>query len=253
MSEQKIIQGDCLEVMKDLEDKSVDLILCDLPYGTTQIEWDIVIPFESLWNEYERLISDNGAIILTASQPFTTDLIQSNRKLFRYELIWEKSHSTGFLDANRKPLKAHENVLVFYKALPIYNPIMTVGKPYTSLHYANGSVQYGNHGTVLTKNEGERYPKSIIKISSEGNTMHPTQKPLELFEYFIKTYSNEEDFVLDNCCGSGTAIVAARNLNRNALGIEISPEYAKIAQDRLKATPNSLFVPMLSLPKTEGN
>ena len=230
----KIICGECITVMKDIPDKSIDLILCDLPYGTTQIGWDIIIPFDLLWPAYERIIKDNGAIVLTASQPFTTDLIASNRAMFRYEMIWEKSRAVGFLDANRKPMKAHENILVFYKSLPTYNPIMTEGKPYIATHKANRSAQYSNHGETVTTNEGERYPRSVIKIDSISDTVHPTQKPVELFEYLIRTFTHPTELVLDNCVGSGTTAVAAKNLNRKFIGIELNETYCYEAEKRLK-------------------
>jgi site-specific DNA-methyltransferase (adenine-specific) len=227
----KIIQGDCLEVMKDIPDKSIDMILCDLPYGTTACKWDTIIPFEPLWEQYKRIIKDNGAIVLTASQPFTSALVMSNIKMFKYEWIWEKEQGVNFLLSKKQPLKITENILVFYKQQAVYNPQMTVGKPYTSGKGTSGDVS-GNVVKVQTKNEGTRFPKNLIKINRETG-LHPTQKPVALFEYLIKTYTNEGDSVLDNCAGSGTTGVACKNLNRNYILIEKEPEYVKIIKHRL--------------------
>lgn len=227
----KIHQGNCLELMKNIPDKSVNLILCDLPYGTTACKWDTIIPFEELWNEYKRIIKDNGAIILTASQPFTSALVMSNIKMFAYSLIWEKEQGVNFLLSKKQPLKVHEDILVFYKKQPHYNPIMTIGKPYISGRGNSGEVT-GKVIKIQTKNNGQRYPKSIIKINRETG-LHPTQKPVALFEYLIKTYSNEKDLVLDNCIGSGTTAIACLRTNRNFIGIELSEEYCELAKKRL--------------------
>ena len=233
----KVIQGDCLEVMKDIPDKSIDMILCDLPYGTTACKWDTIIPFEPLWEQYKRIIKDNGAIVLTASQPFTSALVMSNPDMFRYELLWIKEQGTGNLNANKIPLKQHENISVFYKLLPLYNPQMTEGKPYTIKRQKNINVIFGKTGTkdgYETKNKGERYPTSTLYFNRElRGRFHPTQKPVALFEYLIKTYTNEGDLVLDNCAGSGTTGVACKNLNRNFILIEKEPEYIDIINKRL--------------------
>ena len=213
----KVTQGDAIEEMRKISDKSVDMILCDLPYGTTACKWDTIIPFEPLWAEYERIIKDNGAIVLTASQPFTTVLASSNFKLFKYSWVWEKEQGVNFLQAKKQPLKVHEDILVFYKKQPVYNPQMTEGKPYVSGKGNSGEVT-GNVTKTQTKNSGTRYPKSVIEIKREYG-LHPTQKPVPLFEYLIKTYSNEGDVILDNCIGSGTTAVAAINTNRNFIGI----------------------------------
>ena len=234
----KCYLGDCLDLMKDIEDKSIDMILCDLPYGTTACKWDTIIPFEPLWEQYKRIIKDNGAIVLTASQPFTSALVMSNPDMFRYELLWIKEQGTGNLNSNKIPLKQHENISVFYKSLPLYNPQMTEGKPYTIKRQKNTNVIFGKTGTkdgYKTKNKGERYPTSTLYFNRElKNRYHPTQKPVPLFEYLIKTYTNEGDLVLDNCMGSGTTAIACINTGRNFIGIEKDEEYFNIAQKRVK-------------------
>ncbi len=235
-------KGDCLELMKDIEDKSIDMILCDLPYGTTACKWDTIIPFDKLWKQYQRIIKDNGAIVLTASQPFTSNLIMSNMKMFRYNCIWEKTVASNFMLSKKQPLKLYEDVVVFYKKQPIYNPQMREGKPYIdNRRHLTGKQKrtVAMHDTITIKspiiNTGTRYPSMIIKINNESNkkTLHPTQKPLALFEYLIKTYTNEDDLVLDNCAGSGTSGVACQNLNRNCIMIEKEEEYCNIIKQRL--------------------
>ena len=230
-----VLQGDCLELMKDIPDKSIDMILCDLPYGTTACKWDTIIPFEPLWEQYKRIIKDNGAIVLTASQPFTSALVMSNIKMFKYEWIWNKNRGTGIFNAKKAPLKSHENVLVFYSKQPKYNPQMTEGEPYTAKQ-GKQSDSFGlNTGKeIITINKGERYPlSSQYFISTNGHNVHPTQKPVALFEYLIKTYTNEGDLVLDNCAGSGTTGVAARNTGRNFILMEKEQEYIDIINKRL--------------------
>ncbi|WP_242224507.1 site-specific DNA-methyltransferase [Bacillus cereus group sp. BfR-BA-01380] len=225
--------------MKLLQSKSIDMILCDLPYGVTQNKWDVVIPFNEMWDQYERIIKDNGAIVLTATQPFAAQLIASNPKLFRYDLIWKKNKSTGFLNAKKMPLRSHEYILVFYKKLPTYNPQKTTGhKPvnqYTK-RSADGT-NYGNTKLVSGGGQTDRYPNSIIDIPVVNNDskerIHPTQKPVELFEWLIKSYTNEGNIVLDNCIGSGATAVAAINTNRNFIGFEISEEYCAAANERI--------------------
>ena len=233
--EHKIICGDCLEAMDDIETKTIDMILCDLPYGTTACNWDTVIPFEPLWERYKRIIKDNGAIVLTASQPFTSALIMSNPKLFKYEWTWEKSRSTGFLNAKKQPLKIIENICVFYKKQCIYNPQMKKVKE-TFIQRSGGGSTYGKQKNIPSKvsNNGVQYPYNLLKISSEGR-LHPTQKPVALFEYLIKTYTNEGDLVLDNCIGSGTTLIACENLKRNSIGIDISKEWCEVSYKRLNA------------------
>jgi site-specific DNA-methyltransferase (adenine-specific) len=239
-----VIQGDCLLVMKDIPDKSIDMILCDLPYGTTACKWDTIIPFEPLWKEYKRIIKDNGAIVLTASQPFTSALVMSNPDMFRYEWIWEKSRKTGFANSKKIPLKAHENICIFYKHLPKYNPQGLVPcniNQTRKVSRKNGLFSTEDAGRISIQTVGN-YPRSIIKINNEHNkNTHPTQKPVALFEYLIKTYTNEGDLVLDNCAGSGTTGVACKNLGRNFILIEKEPEYVKICEERIKNVSNTLF------------
>ena len=229
-----IRQGDCLELMKEIPDKSVDMVLCDLPYGTTRNKWDSVIPLNKLWKQYERIIKDNGAIVLFSQMPFSAELVHSNLKLFKYEWIWQKDNGTGFLNAKKMPLKIHENILVFYKKLPLYNPQMRTGfKPYKckqGRHSANyGAYEQGH----ITESNGERYPIDIIKFKKDSG-LHPTQKPVELLEYLIKTYTNEGETVLDNCMGSGSTGVACINTNRNFIGMELDEHYFQIAKERLE-------------------
>ena len=238
----QLIQGDCLELMKDIPDKSIDMILCDLPYGTTACKWDTIIPFEPLWEQYKRIIKDNGAIVLTASQPFTSKLVMSNPDMFRYEWIWEKSLGGNPLLAKKQPLKVHENILVFYKKLPIYNPQMTTGKirnkkiaPFND----KPDELWGGSTTSIKKIDNINnlyYPKSYQHFSNadQKNKLHPTQKPVALMEYLIKTYTNEGDTVLDNCMGSGTTGVACKNLNRNFIGMELDQDYFEIAKKRIE-------------------
>ena len=234
----KLFQGDCLEVMKQIPDKSIDMILCDLPYNTTKNKWDICLNLQELWFEYERIIKDNGAIVLFSQMPFTAVLVNSNLKLFKYEWIWKKDNGTGFLNAKKMPLKIHENIEVFYKKLPTYNPQMRTGfKPYICKQGRHSS-NYGKYEKGhITISNGERYPIDIIECKKE-NGLHPTQKPVELLEYLIKTYTNEGETVLDNCMGSGSTGVACVNTNRKFIGIELDKEYFKIAEKRI----NDAFV-----------
>jgi site-specific DNA-methyltransferase (adenine-specific) len=233
----ELIQGDCLEIMPSIPDKSIDMILCDLPYGTTGCKWDTIIPFDKLWEQYKRIIKDNGAIVLTASQPFTSALVMSNIKMFKYEWIWDKVRGVGHLLAKKRPMMATENILVFCKTTPRYFPQMRErDKPRKSKNNGNTEVYAGDkkdfEGEILNK----RYPINILqfnKSSGKDMLLHPTQKPVALFEYLIKTYTNEGDLVLDNCMGSGTTGVACKNLNRNFIGIEKDPEYFKIAEKRI--------------------
>lgn len=237
----KIMQGDCLELMKDIPDGSVDMILADLPYGTTACKWDTIIPFEPLWEQYERIIKDNGAIVLTASQPFTSKLILSNLDWFKYELIWNKDLCKNPGLAKIRPLPSFENILVFGKGKVIYNPQMEEGKPYTDIRKKPTQVHNGNEhkygfsgNTVNVINTGYRFPKSVITIRNANfQGQHPTQKPVALFEYLIKTYTNEGDLVLDNVAGSFTTAVAADNLNRNWICIEQEQEYCEIGRKRI--------------------
>jgi site-specific DNA-methyltransferase (adenine-specific) len=234
----QLLHGDCLELMKDIPDKSIDMILCDLPYGTTsKNKWDSIIPFDSLWKAYKRIIKDKGAILLFGQPPFSSELIVSNKEMFRYEWIWQKTLPQGFLNANRMPLRATENVSVFYKKLPTYNPQMKDGKPYDKgIRKANCTTNYGNFGETIAKNKtGKRFPTNVLAFSNSNhqNIFHPTQKPVVLLEYLIKTYTNEGETVLDNCMGSGSTGVACVNLNRNFVGMELEEEYFEIAKERI--------------------
>jgi len=232
----KLLHGDCLELMKDISDKSIDMILCDLPYGTTQNQWDSIISLDKLWIAYKRIIKDNGVIVLTSMQPFTSKLITSNLIMFKYVWIWDKKLSTGFLNAKKQPLRRHEDIVVFYNKQCSYNPQMSKGIPYDKGISFDKSPNYGKQIPVRVLNKsGDRYPTSILEISNANRRIksHPTQKPIHLFKYLIKTYTNEEDLVLDNCIGSGTTAVACKRLNRKFIGFEISKEYCDIAQKRL--------------------
>lgn len=238
---------DCFDGMAQIDDKSIDMILCDLPYGTTQCSWDIVIPFEPLWEEYKRIIKDNAAIVLFSQQPFTTDMINSNRKMFRYEIIWEKTLPTGFLNARRMPLRIHENILVFYKHLPKYTPQMRtlerkdIGRRRTNGGKASQYNEFRRADWEWTET-GKRYPSDVVKFSNwngalfgntANSTKHPTQKPVLLCEYLIKTYTDVGDLVLDNCAGSCSTGIACHNTGRRFIGFEKDKEIFEKANKRL--------------------
>lgn len=233
----KIYNEDCLEGMKKIPDKSVDMILCDLPYGTTRNKWDSIIPLEPLWEQYERVIKDNGSIVLTSSQPFTTKLISSNIKRFKYTWIWEKSRFANQMLAKYQPLKIHEDINVFSINTHRYYPqgLIEVNK-----QTKQGVKVSDNNGGGTRNNSYKQthtnYPRSILKYKSVGKTIHPTQKPVDLFEYLIKTYTNEGETVLDNCMGSGTTAIAAINTNRNYIGFELDEEYYNLANERISKT-----------------
>lgn len=237
----KVILGDCLEIMPLIPDNSCHMILCDLPYGTTACKWDSIIPFDKLWENYKRIIKDNGAIVLTGSQPFTSALIMSNPSMFRYEWIWEKSKASNFVHARRMPLKTHENILVFYKRLPKYNPQMAQGKSWKNRAGLKGSTTetLNNVPNPLFRHgspDGLRFPRSVQYFKtaeSEGKTLHPTQKPVALFKYLIRTYTNEGDTVLDNAAGSGTTGAACIDTNRDYILIEKEEKYFDITNKRL--------------------
>lgn len=244
----KIHNMDCIEGMKTIPDKSIDMILCDLPYGQTQRnKWDIVIPFKPLWEQYKRIIKDNGVIALFANGMFTAELMLSNKDMWKYNLVWDKVLPSGFLNAKKMPMRSHEDICIFYKKSPIYNPQMTPGKECHSRGNAVGKRQedfsrntnYGSFAAVQT--EGNlKYPKSIITYQKPhpSTAVHPTQKPVELLEWLIKTYTNEGEIVLDNCMGSGSTAVACINTERNYIGFEISKEYCDIANKRLEEIKN---------------
>ena len=236
----KIYNEDCLEGMKRIADKSVDMILADLPYGTTRNKWDSIIPLDLLWEQYNRIIKDNGAIVLTAQTPFDKVLGVSNLKCLKYEWIWQKTEATGFLNAKKMPLKNHENVLVFYKKQPTYNPQFTVGKPYSYKKDSISSDNYGDSkGTDLIVNDGSRHPLTV-QIFKKDKGLHPTQKPVTLFEYLIQTYTNENETVLDNVMGSGTTAIAAINTNRNYIGFEMDTNYFNLANERIERCLNPI-------------
>ena len=227
--------GNCLDIMPELE-SGIDMILCDLPYGTTACKWDTVISFNSLWKQYKRLIKDNGAIVLTGSQPFTSALVMSNLIMFKYELIWEKTKSTGFLDCSYRPMRSHENILIFYNAKPTYNPQKSKGEPWIRGRVKRPKSCWGEQTEHYAENKtGERHPKSVIlTANSNNNSLHPTQKPVALFEYLIKTYTNEGDTVIDNCAGSGTLSIACERLGRKWIMIEKEEKYCKISKQRIE-------------------
>ena len=235
-----LLHGDCLELMKTIPDRSIDMILCDLPYGVTKNHWDITIPFDKLWNLYNRIIKDNGAIVLFADGIFMSKLMLSNLKMWRYNLIWDKVSPSGFLNANRMPLRRTEEICVFYKKLPTYNPQKIKGKPSHSKGRIkeNKNNNYGEFKFVDNSKElGDmKYPTSLLKFSkvSPSKMQHPTQKPIDLLEYLIKTYSNEGDTVLDNCMGSGSTGVSALKTGRNFIGIELDENYFQIAKKRIE-------------------
>ena len=238
-------QGDCLELMKSIEDKSIDLILCDLPYGMTRNKWDSVLDLELLWEQYNRIIKEHGAILLFAQTPFDKVLGVSNLKDLRYEIIWQKTAPTDFLNAKKMPMKAHENLLVFYKKLPTYNPQKTQGHKESraksierqKLKVDNKDSNYNFYGESSTGYDStERYPLSVQVFAKDQQkeNYHPTQKPVALLEWLIRTYTNEGDLVLDNCMGSGSTGVACVNTNRDFIGIELTEQYFKIAQSRIE-------------------
>ena len=234
----KLYHGDCLEIMKDIPDGSIDMILCDLPYGTTQNKWDTVIPFEPLWEQYERIIKDDGAIVLTASQPFTSALVMSNPRLFRYSWVWNKMKPGNIFLAKYQPMKIHEDILVFskqtHKYYPQKIPRQTIKK---SKNYGTGEA-FGGNGRREDKvyEYTHKNPISIIEVSNANQLgkVHPTQKPVPLFEYLIRTYTNEGETVLDNCIGSGTTAIAAHRTKRNWIGIELDKEYYELAKKRIE-------------------
>lgn len=237
MKDIELWQGDCLELMKDIPDKSVDCIITDLPYGTTQCKWDTIIPFEPLWKQYNRIIKDNGAVVLFGTEPFSSHLRLSNLKNYKYDWIWDKVKGTGFLNAKRQPMRNHELISVFYKKQCTYNPQKTYGHKMKK-SYRSKDLQtdvYGEMKNDYTYESTERYPRSIQVFSTDtqNSSLHPTQKPVALIEYLIKTYTNDGELVFDSCMGSGTTGVACINTNRRFIGIELDNNYFDIAKERI--------------------
>lgn len=233
----QLFEGDCLEYMNRIPDESVDMILCDLPYGMTQNEWDCYIPLDELWKQYNRIIKPNGAIVLTSNGIFTAKLILSQPNIYKYKWVWEKSKPTNFLNAKKQPLRKHEDVCVFYKKQPTYHPQMTEGTPYDKGIRKNQLCgNYGDFDPVHVASEGKRYPTDIIYVKtaeSEGAVLHPTQKPIELGRYMIRTYTNPGDIVLDNTFGSGSFLVAALIEGRNFIGIEKNEDVALFKREEI--------------------
>jgi site-specific DNA-methyltransferase (adenine-specific) len=236
MSDFNLMQGDCLEMMKQIPDGSVDMVLTDPPYGTTACKWDSVIPFEPMWEQLKRVTKKNGAIVMTASQPFTSALVMSNPEMFAYEWVWVKSKITGVLNAKKMPVRKHEQILVFCetKATGTYNAQGLVPKG-TITKQGGNSDNYGARSSDPYVQEWTNWPRDVLEIPSEGKTVHPTQKPVALMEYLIKTYTNGGETVLDFTMGSGTTGVAAKNLSRNFIGIELDETYFNIAKERIDA------------------
>lgn len=234
----QIFNEDCLLGMHRIPDKSIDMILCDLPYGTTQCKWDSVIPLDALWRAYERVITDNGVIVLTASQPFSALLVASNLKNYKYSWIWEKSKATGYLNAKKRPLCAHEDILVFSKKAPCYFPQMTEGTPYSKGTALRPTAVYGaQKETTVENKDGLRYPRTVQYFKtaeSEGKVWHPTQKPIALFEYLVRTYTREGEVVLDTCMGAGTTALACIKTDRKFVGFELDAKFAEVCQVRIR-------------------
>lgn len=231
--------GDCLEVMKSIPDGSVDLILCDLPYGTTRNKWDSIIPFDALWEHYWRVLKPHGAVILTAAQPFTSALVMSQPGAFKYQWVWEKTQAVGHLNAWKQPMRKHEDICVFYRKQPTYNP-QIVDKPKENIRPQTSRTKttsnYGEHGLDVFKCPPDKsMPSSVLKFANAQKTVHPTQKPVTLMEYLIRTYTNEGDTVLDNCMGSGTTGIACMNTGRRFIGIEMDEGYFNIAKERIES------------------
>jgi len=230
------MQGDCLDLMRYIPDASVDLILADLPYGTTQNKWDSVIPLDALWKQYWRICKPAAAVVLTAQAPFDKVLGASCLPFYKYDWVWEKARATGHLNAKKQPMKAHENVLVFYQKLGVYNPQKTPGRPYKANGGASKRDNYGDFAAVREgSSDGLRYPRSVVFFAHEVQSLHPTAKPVPLMEYMIRTYTDAGMTVLDNAMGSGTTGVAAGNTGRAFIGIEKDPDYFKIAETRIRS------------------
>lgn len=228
-----VLNGDCLDLMKTIRDGAVDLILTDPPYGVTaRNKWDSIVPVAPMWDEFWRVLKPNGAVVMTAMQPFSSLMVSSQYECFKYEWVWRKPQGTGFLNAKKQPLRNHEVALVFYKKQPTYNPQMLPGKPYTCKS-GRASLNYGEQESVVTVNEGYRYPLTVIDFNYDKNKLHPTQKPVSLFEYFVNTYTNPGDLVLDPFAGSGTTGVACLNTGRDFVLIEKDPKFYGVVVERL--------------------
>lgn len=239
-----IYNCDCIEGMKFIPDNTVDCILCDLPYQMTKNSWDISIPLNILWDEYKRIIKTDGTIILFGNQPFSSHLVLSNLEMFKYSLVWEKNKFSDFMNAKKKPLKIHEDILIFYGNTHKYNPQYTIDKPYTKWNTQNAvdeNTNYNQYNSSVSSSNGKRYPTTVLKFNRVPYPVHPTQKPTDLLEWLILSYTNIGDVILDNCIGSGSTGVAAINTKRNIIGFETSEEYYNIAVKRIKEAMNKLF------------
>lgn len=234
MQDTTLLQGDCLKLLRDIPDKSVDMVLCDPPFGTTCNRWDSVIPLPPLWENLERVCKENAAILLFSQMPFAAELVMSNKRMFRYEWIWQKTEGTGFLNAKKMPLKIHEQILVFYRSLPMYNPQMWQSHPYKRAKGGHRSTNYRQDLDIWSSEsvDGKRYPVDIIRFKKQTGK-HPTQKPVPLLEYLVKTYTNPGDVVLDPTMGSGSTGVACANTGRRFIGMELDAGYFAIAQQRI--------------------
>jgi site-specific DNA-methyltransferase (adenine-specific) len=230
----ELYEGDCIDILKEIDNKIIDMVLCDLPYNTTANKWDCLIPLDKLWEQYKRICKDNAAIVLFSQIPFSIILANSNLSWLRYEWIWIKNQGTGFLQVNKAPLKIIENILVFYNYLPVYNPQMRKGFKSYKCKQGGTSANYNNKdNNIITENNGDRYPVNILEFPRDNEKLHPTQKPIELCKYLIATYTNEKMTVLDNTAGSGTTGKAAYELNRNCILIEKELEYCEIIKNRM--------------------
>lgn len=229
----QIYNEDCLLGMEKIQPNSIDLVLCDMPYGTTSNKWDSVIDLDKIWKLLYSISNDKRLCILFGQMPFTATLVSSNTKDFKYNWIWQKPTGTGHLNAKKAPLKNHEDILVFYSKQPVYNPQFTEGSSYKTKS-GNGSKNYGKQIRIITENKGIRYPKTVLNFNKDKDKFHPTQKPVALMEYLIKTYTNEGDIILDFCIGSGTTAIAAINTKRNYIGFEKDKDYYKIASNRIQ-------------------
>lgn len=235
LEQSSLYLGDCLRIMETMPQNSVDMVLCDLPYGTTRNRWDVVIDLNELWSQYKRIAKDNAAIVLFGDGMFTAKLMMSNPKMWRYNLVWDKQRCCDFLNANIKPLKCHEDICVFYKDRPTFNKQYWYSTPYKLQKNGSLSDNYGSRGTAYTESkDGRRNPLTIVSFPRDHERLHPTQKPVKLLEWLIKTYSNEGDVVLDNCMGCGSTGVACSNTGRSFIGIEIDEKYYQIAEQRVK-------------------